>query len=169
MSDRKHVAKLVSLPVLALCGFLIAATMAGVGLGTVVTTTTVEEFDGCTPGFWKNLEQHGDEWTGLSPTDTLEDVFDVPDGLGIDDVTLIQALGPPADDALNGDGPNGAYQLLRHAIAGILNANHPDVDYPFSAAEIIALTNAALLTGDKDTINAQKDEFADANEAGCPL
>lgn len=180
MSDRSRIAKLASLPVLALCGFLVAAMFAGVGLGlgttdststetTTTTTTTPPGDEGCTPGFWKNLDKHLDEWTGLTPGQSVESVFDVPDSLGIDSKTLIQVLGPPASGAINGSGPNGSYQLLRHAIAALLNANSPDVDYPFDPDSIVADTNAALATQDADTIEDQKDEFADANEAGCPL
>jgi hypothetical protein len=41
MRDRKgRLAKLLSIPVLAVCGFTVAATMAGVGLATVSTSTS---------------------------------------------------------------------------------------------------------------------------------
>jgi hypothetical protein len=169
MSDRrKHVAKLVSLPVLALCGFVIAAMLATAGLGTVTTTTTtttVVEFEGCTPGFWKNLEQHGDEWTGFTPGQSLESVFDVPDALGLDNVTLHEALS-------FGGGPGtlgGAEILLRAGVAALLNSAHPDVDYPLSTAEVIADVNAALASLDRDTmIDLAADLDAD-NNLGCPL
>ena len=110
---------------------------------TTTTTTPPPDFDGCTPGYWKST-QHHDEWTGFTPGQTLESVFDVPDSYGIDLKTLDQALGPPGSGALNGSGPDGVYQLLRHATAGILNANHPDVDYPFSAGDIVAAVNFVL-------------------------
>ncbi len=191
MSDRKgRIAKLAALPVLAVCGFLAAATFAGVGFGTTTpsttdtsttgydhddhdhhhddTTTPPPDFDGCTPGYWKST-QHHDEWTGLTPGQTLESVFDVPDSYGIDLKTLDQALGPPGSGALNGSGPDGVYQLLRHATAGILNANHPDVDYPFSAGDIVAAVNFVLVFKNKDLNNLLKDILASANERGCPL
>jgi hypothetical protein len=50
-----------------------------------------------------------------------------------------------------------------------LNALNPGVDYPFSAADIIAATCAALASGDDATIEAQKNAFDTANNAGCPL
>ena len=183
MSDRKgRIAKLAALPALAVCGFLAAATFAGVGIGqttttttdpppsttTTTTTTTTPDFDGCTPGFWKNLAQHLDEWTGLTPGQTIESLFDVPDGLGIDSKTLIQVLGPPAAGAINGSGPNGEYQLLRHGVAGVLSANHSGVNYPFSAAEVIALVNGAI-GGTAAQIEAAKNILAAANEQDCPL
>ena len=83
--------------------------------------------------------------------------------------TLDQALGPPGAGALNGSGPDGVYQLLRHAIAGILNANHPGVDYPFSAGDIVAAVNFVLVFKNQDLNNLLKDILASANERGCPL
>ncbi len=125
-------------------------------------------FEGCTPGFWKS-PQHADSWVGLSPGATLESVFSVPDSLNIDSKTLDQALGPPGAGALNGSGPNGAYQLLRHAIAGMLNANSPDVNYPVSAGAIVIAVNIALATNNATVIEAVKNALAAANERGCPL
>jgi len=185
MSDRKgRIARLAALPVLAVCGFLAAATFAGVGIGqttttttdppppstdtTTTTTTTPPGDEGCTPGFWKNLDQHLDEWTGLTPGQTIESLFDVPDSLGIDSTTLIQVLGPPAAGAINGSGPNGEYQLLRHGVAGVLSANHSGVNYPLSAGEVIALVNGAI-GGTAAQIQAAKNILAAANEQGCPL
>ncbi len=171
MSGRgSRIAKLFSLPVLAVCGFLVAAMFAGVGLGvgttgsTTETTTTTGGGEGCTPGYWKT-DQHLDSWvaTGFSPNQTLESVFDVPDSLGIDTITLRQALGPPTPGALNGGGVNA---LLRHAVAALLNAAHPDVDNGLTAASVIADTNAALASGDYED---QKNIFAALNEQDCPL
>ena len=51
-------------------------------------------------------------------------------------LTLEQALGQ------NGGGINA---LLRHAVAAVLNALHPGVDYPLTVSEIITLVNAAIL------------------------
>ena len=112
--------------------------------------------EGCTPGFWKQ-EHHFDSWVGFSPNQTLESVFNVPDSLGLDDVTLAEAL------ALNGGGVNA---LLRHAVAALLNASNPDVDFDLTAAQVISATNAALASGNYE---AQKNIFAALNEQGCPL
>jgi hypothetical protein len=89
--------------------------------------------------------------------------------LGIDAKTLDQALGPPGAGALNGGGPNGSYQLLRHAIAGILNANSPGVNYPFEDGPIITAVNLALATQDAALIQLAKNALAAANERRCPL
>jgi hypothetical protein len=108
--------------------------------------------EGCTPGYWKN---HLDSWVGVSPNDKFKDVF----GCG-GNVKLINALN-------EGGGMEDA--LKRHAVAALLNALNPGVDYPFSAADIIAATCAALASGDDATIEAQKNAFDTANNAGCPL
>ena len=81
----------------------------------------------------------------------------MPDELGLDNVTLLQAL------ELQGGGVNA---LLRHAVAALLNASSGDVDYDLTVAQVIAATNAALASGDYE---AQKNIFAGLNEQGCPL
>jgi hypothetical protein len=103
--------------------------------------------DGCTPGYWRN---HLDEWaaTGLSPGDDFDTTF------GVDyfdpDITL--------DDAINLGG-GGIRKVARHGTAALLNALHPEVDYPFSAAEVIAAVQAQDV-----------DALAEANELSdtCP-
>lgn len=106
--------------------------------------------EGCTPGFWKNVRKHGVYWvaTGYSPGDDFDAAFGVD--LNDPDITLLQAL-----KAKGG----GLGKLLRHGTAALLNASHPDVDYPLSAAEVIA----AVQAGDADAL-------ADFNEdLDCPL
>jgi hypothetical protein len=117
---------------------------------------------GCTPGYWKN---HLDAWVGYSPNQTLESVFDVPDAYGLDNVTLLDAMGL-------GGGPTAqaaAGLLLHHAVAALLNATNPNVSYGMSPAGVISATNAALATGDRSTMLTQKTTFDTANNAGCPL
>jgi uncharacterized membrane protein len=43
------------------------------------------------------------------------------------------------------------------------------VDFSLTTGEVIAAVNTALASGDRDTILEQAEEFAAANEAGCPL
>jgi hypothetical protein len=102
--------------------------------------------EGCTPGYWKN---HEEDWpaTGYALDDDFDTVF------GVDfwesDITLYEAVWA------RGGGVNKA---SRHATAALLSAAHPDVDYPFTEAEVIAL----LRDGDIETL-------VDANELGCDL
>ena len=128
------------------------------------TTTTRPKQEGCTPGYWKQ-PQHLDSWTGYSPDQTLESVFDVPDAFGLDDVTLLAALsfhGGPTTAA-------AAQILLRQAVAAILNAANSEVDYSLTEAEIIAEVNAALASGDRATILALAEQLDRLNNRGCPL
>jgi hypothetical protein len=179
MSKRRGVAaKVTATLILALGGFTLAAVVSGVGFAsgetttdstpsttdttpttteTTPTTTAPPEGEGCTPGFWKNLKQHGDFWT-LNPNQSVESVFSAatgPEG----DQTLIQALE-------NGGG--GVDALLRHAVAAVLNAG-AGLDFPFSVAEIVAAVNAALTSADPDAIEALKNDLDEANNLGCPF
>ena len=79
--------------------------------------------------------------------------------------TLMQAL------AFRG-GPmiEGAKQiLLRQAVAAVLNAAHPGVDYPLSTAQVISAVNAALASGNRSTILALAGSLDMMNNLGCPL
>jgi hypothetical protein len=126
-----------------------------------------KEFNGCTPGYWKQ-PQHFDSWvsTGFSPNQTLESVFDVPNSLGLDNVTLVEALALPG-----GPGVSGAARiLLRAGVAALLNAASSGVDYPLSTAQVIAEVNAALASNDRSTILSPATELDDLNNQGeCPL
>ena len=109
--------------------------------------------NGCTPGYWKQ-QQHFDSWVGYAPGDSFESVFvrDVPDS-------------PSLLDALNLGG-GGLKALMRHTTAALLNASNPDVVYPYSVSQVIALFQQAYDSGEyEDT----KDTFAGLNEIGCPL
>ena len=120
--------------------------------------------EGCTPGFWKN---HVEEWAaaGFSPGDTLESVFDVPDGFSLDNNTLLQALSFGGGGGTKG----GAQTLLRAGVAALLNSAHPDVDYPRSTADVIADVNAALASGDRATMLALAGELDADNNLGCDV
>ena len=140
------------------------------GVVVTFTNTLVPQTgnEGCTPGYWKQ-DQHLDSWvgTGFTPGQTLESVFDVPDSFGLDNVTLLNALSLKGGSTLAG----AAETLLRAAVAAILNAASPDVDYAFTTAQIIAGVNAALASGDRNTILTAAAILDAANNGlgGCPL
>ncbi|SDH69238.1 conserved repeat domain-containing protein [Pseudomonas benzenivorans] len=123
------------------------------------------DFEGCTPGFWKNSPG---SWVGYSPDQLVSSVFSLPNGVlanQLGDDTLMEALGYPGGDNLVG----AAQILLRAAVASLLNAAHPDVDFPRTEAEIIADVNAALATKDRATILALASELDADNNLGCDL
>ena len=103
--------------------------------------------EGCTPGYWKN---HLEMWQVYGPDDNFHDIF----GAG-PDISLLEAVNMKG----------GQFKaLVRHAAAALLNAAHPDVDYPYSQAEIISMVQEAYAT---DIWKMPKDNLVEANELGC--
>lgn len=109
---------------------------------------------GCTPGYWKQ-DQHFDSWAApYTPTTPFASVF----GRNVDGApTLLAGLG------LNGGGLNA---LTRHAVAALLNAQSDGVASPYSTAQVISMFQVAYDTGNYEPT---KNQFAAANELGCPL
>jgi hypothetical protein len=131
---------------------------------TPTTTTQPPSGQGCTPGYWKN---HLDSWapTGYAPGQRLDTVFSAG-GLGsLGSSTLLQALKFGGGSTLT----EAKQILLRAAVASLLNAAHPDVDFGASPATIIAAVNAALSSGDRETILDLASDLDARNNAGCPL
>jgi len=141
-------------------GEVVAVILCSDGLGPNGWQDTIIEVPlsyGCTPGFWKQ-KHHFDSWENppADPyTTTFFDVFSVVPTNG--DLLLAKAL------KMGGGGENA---LLRHASAAYLNAVSPDVDYFFTAADVIAIVQDAYATGD---FEAAKDMFEAENERGCTL
>ena len=88
-----------------------------------------------------------------------------PDAFGVDNSTLLAALSFQGGTAL----ADAARLLLHHAVAALLNASHPGVDYPRTPASIIADVNAALASGSRSTMLALKNQLDSDNNLGCPL
>jgi hypothetical protein len=122
-------------------------------------TPEVGDDQGCTPGYWRN---HADRWVGVAPTDDFDTIFGVD--LFDPDITLGQAIW------LGGGGNNAfarhATAALLNAYGGVPNADGTTVDYAYTVEEVIQMVQDAVADG---TIEATKDLFAAANEAGCPL
>jgi hypothetical protein len=103
--------------------------------------------------------------TGYSPDQTLESVFDVPDAYGIDDATLLDAL-----KFGGGRGATGAARLLlRAAVAALLNASHPDVNYALTPEQVISQVNAALASDSRSTMLVLAIQLSARNFNSCPL
>ena len=124
---------------------------------TISGRVRTRAFEGCSPGFWKQ-EKHFPSWPeGFEPEAPFIDVF----GESIDpDLTLLEALEL-------GGGQEKA--LSRHAVAALLNAAHPDVDFPMSTNEVIQRFQVAFGSGDPELIEGTTAEFEGLNEAGCRL
>jgi hypothetical protein len=125
----------------------------------------IESAEGCTPGYWKNHEAAW-ETTGYSAGQTVVSVFS--DAAGYPDLAAATLI-----DALSFDGGSGeegaAGSLLRAAVAALLNASHADVNYPWTASEVVDMVNDALATHDRDTTLALMESLDADNNAGCPL
>ncbi|HSK17625.1 MAG TPA: hypothetical protein VK912_00685 [Longimicrobiales bacterium] len=143
-------------------------TRAGNDLGRVIVfyneAMPDEGEEGCTPGYWKN---HEASWaaTGYSPAQLAGSVFALGGYPTLASNTLLESLsnkgGPGADGA--------ASILIRAAVAALLNASSPDVDYTMTAAEIIAAVDAALASNDRETMLSLAADLDYDNNLGCPL
>jgi len=119
---------------------------------------------GCSPGYWK---EHPTSWvlTHYSPNQSLEFVFDVPDGFGLDRYAMLHALA-----FTGGPGSTGAAQtLLRASVAALLNAAHPRVDYPRTPFQVISQVNSALTSQDRENMLRLASQLDLENNLGCPL
>ena len=100
--------------------------------------------EGLTPGYWKN---HLSAWTAPYTAATTLAQAGFAGGL-FQTTTLLSAL-----QGGGGPGLSGAQKILyRAACAALLNAASPDVDYPLTVAQVLAQTNAAVATGNRDAI-----------------
>jgi hypothetical protein len=125
---------------------------------------------GCTPGYWMQ-PQHLDSWvaTGFRPldisetkkADTFNKVFGVTQYVRSTGIpyTLLEVM-----RELNGNGDPISTNLGFHAVAALLNAAHPSVNYGYTAGEIISLFKNNLSRPAE-----LKDSLAMLNERGCPL
>jgi len=122
---------------------------------------------GCTPGFWKNNTAL---WVGYSVEQTLGQVFDPahlwwPASLDfLYDDTLLMALQYPGGPELEG----AARIFLRHAVAALLNAAHPDVN-GLTVKQVKNMVKATLLSEDRDVCIFKAGTLQYYNELGCPL
>ena len=120
--------------------------------------------EGCTPGAWKNRLYKRDLWPApYSGNPDLEDYFTTT-GFAFGSDSFLDALKYKGSE---GDGKvsQEAHKLMRSAVAALLNA--ASQDYAYSEAEVVALTNAALASGDWVQMNDLKDEFDFENNRGC--
>ncbi|MCB9077864.1 MAG: hypothetical protein H6631_09750 [Anaerolineaceae bacterium] len=131
---------------------------------TETPTPTPDDSYGCTPGYWKQ-KQHLDSWepTGYSPDQKLNTVFDNTGNLG--NKSLLKALSFKGGSSID----EAKEILLRAGVAAVLNAAHPDIDYPLTTGEAINSVNSALASDDRDTILSLATQLDDYNNLGCNL
>ena len=120
---------------------------------------------GCTPGYWKN---HTDSWppTGYSPSQKVQSVFSQASNYpSLGNASLLDALSFDGGSTIEG----AVGILLRASVAALLDSAHPGVNYPRSTASVISDVNAALASGDRDTMLSLASKLDRDNNLGCPL
>lgn len=111
--------------------------------------------EGCTPGYWKQ-PHHFDSWT--APYDP-DDLFDAHFEDAFPGMTMHQVLS---------QGGGGLKALGRHTVAALLNAANPDVDYAYTAAQVISMFNS-VYPGTPEQYEVLKYTFEAENERRCDL
>jgi hypothetical protein len=121
---------------------------------------------GCTPGFWKNHASQPPWPAAYPPSTTVVSVFSAASPyvlLSTD--TLLIALsysgGPSTADA--------ARLLLHAGTAALLNAASLNGNYPLTISTIISNINAALSSGNSNTMLTLQTQLDGMNNIGCPL
>jgi hypothetical protein len=116
---------------------------------------------GCSPGYWKQAH-HFDSYPAAYPPSTL---FNAAFGLPANTAPYAGKTLPQVA-AMGGGGLNA---LGRQAVAALLSAASPGVDYPLGSGEVIVAVRNAVLSGDKNKIESLKDQLDAFNNRGCPL
>lgn len=131
---------------------------------------TVPGMEGLTPGFWKSPKGVL-LWTGYLTTETFADVFDLTSPITIDLDKKTENTDPTLLAALNAKGgineELGIYDALaRHAVAALLNAAHPLVDYPMTEEAIKLAVKNAIENALMDDAEPLKDLLESYNQLG---
>lgn len=110
-----------------------------------------DDFQGCSPGYWKQ-SQHFDSWVTYHIGDSFKTIFNVNYKQ-----TLLQALQQ-----------NGGKEkaLGRQAVAALLNAANPQVNYFYSQTQIINIVQTAFATKKYEEATELLEE---QNTSMCPL
>ncbi len=144
-------------------GILVAVKCEQEGAQDLLIVMTYECYEGLTPGFWKN---HPDVWQGYSEDEKFNSLFEVDITINAgkktsnDDPTLMQALSATGGINENKD----VYDALaRHAVAAILNAENPYINYPMTSAEIIDAVHEVISNGasvlDAESLKSQLEAY----------
>lgn len=195
MRGRKGpLAKLLSIPVLAVCGFVLAATVAGGGLagtfsstpeptpsptsppGTTMPTVTpaptpMPSPTPTTPPTTTTTTTPPPRFEGCGPGFWKKHLGAwVPTGYTPRQrVGSVFTTAPTAIKKLTlrkGLKLRGgrAKALTRQAIAALLNAAHLRVDYPLTESDVIDMVNDAFASGKRTTIKSLKNTLDDFND-----
>ena len=117
--------------------------------------------EGCTLGYWK-VPKHHESWPApYYPGRNLQVAF----GADAFNDSFLNAL-----NYKGGPGIVGAKRiLLKQAVAALLDATSPDVDYPITAATVTSQVAAALASNDREVMLSLSTTLDAYNNQGCPL
>jgi hypothetical protein len=120
----------------------------------------------CFPADWLGLATAGG-WVGYNPKQKVSSLFSASNTSNyssISKLSLQQALGAPK---ITGTLQKAAMNLVREAIAALLNAAHPQVSYAVeNTTDIVSQVNAALASGNVTTIKNLTNTFSSYNKLG---
>jgi hypothetical protein len=108
--------------------------------------TNFDPGEGYTPGYWRNLKKHKDDWK-YDPDDDYGNTFGVTTNLNLSLHQAVDLKGKRTQEA----------NLARAASAALLNAANPDINYPYAEDEVIALVQQAY----RDVAKANNDKERD--------
>ena len=131
--------------------------------------------EGLSHGYWK---RHPDAWHGtvsyegdhgddtiiksIEGDQSVAYHFIAAADYGLGGFTMEEALSFKGGKGLQG----AARNLLKQAVAALLNAAHHNVRYPWSIDEVIEAVDAALASGDRHTILDLAEELDEYNNLG---
>lgn len=165
---------LFNMPAFVIAGTLVATFAAACAEAPTAYDPAASAYDvvavvdpvseSCGTGFWKN-HMTADVWgpTGYAPDQPIGQVF--------------AGAHPYAthvlSDALEFGGGNGVdgakLILLRAAVAALLNAAHPVIDYALSLSDLIDEVEAALAGGQRKAMLALAKELDGFNDGSCVM
>jgi uncharacterized repeat protein (TIGR01451 family) len=120
---------------------------------------------GCSPGYWKN---HCDSWsqTDYRTSQSVQSAFSAASGYShLAHDSLLDALSYHGGSDLDGAASN----LLRAAVAALLNSTHPRVAFPRTEASIISDVNSALSSRNRDAMLSLATALDNDDNLSCPL
>jgi hypothetical protein len=134
-----------------------------------VTCMPVPCGEGCSVTFWK-AKSHAGLWP---------DPYVPSESCGVPTIfcNVFNCSTPEAQTAFGGktflgvlqNTGNGLKSLGRQAVAALLNASHPDIEYAIGHDHIIAMVNAAIASNDAEEITDLKNDLLAFNVQGCPI
>jgi hypothetical protein len=125
--------------------------------------------EGCSAKFWKD---HKSLWVGYTEETVINTVFVNATKLvcaGYGDEGKKKFRDMIGVGTATGNLKDAFKNLMREAIAAVLNAAHPQVNYPATEAEIIVMVNDVLAQCDIAELISLANDLKTANNAGSPL